>query len=111
MSGDPLREPGAEDAQIARKVMSRAIRRLNILEFLILGAAGLAATAGGWLVAILAGSAFGGRFGITWLVASLLLFVIPGAVVWTMDKRARRSAEKKKEASETREDSPGRGDD
>ena len=110
MSVDPLRETGAEDARIARRVMNRAIRRLNILEYLILGAAALAAVVGGWLVALLAGSAFGARFGITWLVASLLLFVIPGAVVWVMDKRERSSA-KKKDANETREDSPGRGDD
>ena len=108
MAKDPSREPGADDARAARAVMNRAIRRLNVLESLILGAAGLAAIAGGWLAALLSRSAFGFPFRITWLASSVLLFVIPGALAWTMERRGRRQAPNK-DSKETRDDAPGRG--
>ena len=68
--------------RVARRVMDRAIRRLNILESLILAGAAAAAMVGGWLTAWLAQGAFGTPFRPTWFIASLLMFVVPGALVW-----------------------------
>lgn len=87
----PAREPGAEDAKAARKVMNRAIRRLNVLEWLLLGAAATASLAGGWLVALLGRSALGLPFRGTWMTASLLLFLIPGAIAWAAERRNREA--------------------
>lgn len=73
-----------------RKVADRAIRRLGVLEVLILAGAAVAALAGGALAAFLAASAFGWPFGPTWLVASLLFFVVPGLVAWARSTRGAR---------------------
>jgi len=85
----PARDPGTEDAQAARKVMNRAIRRLNVLEWLLLGAAAIASLVGGWLAALLGRSALGLPFRGTWITASLLLFLIPGAIAWVAERRSR----------------------
>lgn len=84
------RSPTPEDVQAAREVVSRAIRRLNLLETLIMGAAAVVALLGGWLGALLARSAFGLPLRTTWMVLSLLLFIVPAAVAWTMERRRRR---------------------
>ena len=99
------REPGAEDAQAARKVMNRAIRRLNVLEWLLLGAAALASLAGGWLAALLGRSALGLPFRGTWMTASILLFLIPGAIAWMAERRSRGAPAPRGGATES-EDKP-----
>ena len=86
---DPLHLDGGR-SRAAREVMDRAIRRLNILESLILAGAAVAALVGGWLTAFLAQSAIGLPFRPTWFVASLALFVVPGFLVWSRERRARR---------------------
>ena len=91
---------------MVRQVMSRAIRRLNLLEAILLGAAAVAAVAGGWLAAYLGRGAFGWPFRTTWLAASVLLFAIPGVLAWTMD---RSGGSKESGRGKTRDDSPGRG--
>ena len=91
MTGRRPREPGAEDARAARKVMNRAIRRLNVLEWLLLGAAAIASLAGGWLAAVLGRSALGLPFRGTWMTASVLLFLIPGTIAWMAERRSRRA--------------------
>ena len=98
-SARPAREPGAEDARAAREIMSRAIRRLNLLESIIMGAAVVVALGGGWLGALLARSTLGLPFRTTWMVLSLTFFVIPGAIAWAMERRGRRRARKKAEAA------------
>lgn len=85
------RGPGADDARAARKVMNRAIRRLNVLEWLLLGAAAIASLAGGWLAALLGRSALGLPFRGTWMTASLLLFLIPGGIAWAAERRGRKA--------------------
>ena len=95
------RSPTPEDVQAAREVVSRAIRRLNLLETLIMGAAAVVALLGGWLGALLARSAFGLPLRTTWMVLSLLLFIVPAVVAWTMERRRRREA-RDSGASETR---------
>ena len=89
---------GVADPHIAavRKVADRAIRRLGILEVLILAGAALAALVGGALAAFLAASGFGWPFRPTWFVASLLFFVVPGLVAWS---RSARNSRKNQPAS------------
>jgi len=98
-------EAGAEDARAARKVMNRAIRRLNVLEWLLLGAAAIASLAGGWLAALLGRSALGLPFRGTWMTASLLLFLIPGGIAWAAERRSRK-APPPSDGPEDREDQP-----
>ncbi len=83
------RKSGTEDARAVRKVMTRAMRRLNILEWILLGAAAVASLVGGWLTALLARAALGLPFRATWMIASLLLFLLPGAMAWTAERRGR----------------------
>ncbi len=66
-----------EAARRAREVAARAIRRLDILEWVILGATALLAVVGGWLVAVLVATAAGLPFGPVWTVAALLLIGVP----------------------------------
>ncbi len=91
--------PPREDVEAAREVVSRAIRRLNMLETVIMGAAVVVALIGGWLGALLARSALGLPLRTTWMVLSLLLFVVPGALAWTMERRKRREARGKADAA------------
>lgn len=104
---DHRRAPGtgADDARAARKVMNRAIRRLNVLEWLLLGAAAIASLAGGWLAALLGRSALGLPFRGTWMTASLLLFLIPGGIAWAAERRSRK-AQPPDDGPEDRENQP-----
>ncbi len=84
------RGPSSEDrerAQEARRIADRAIRRLDVLEYVILLAAALMALLGGALVAWLLMALAGFSFRITWVVSSILLFVIPGASVYLREFR------------------------
>lgn len=76
----------SESEQFDREVMDRAIRRLNILEYVILGAAALLALLGGALVAWLASISLEVSFRISWVVASLLLFAVPGGIVYARER-------------------------
>ena len=98
-------ETSAEDTRAARMVMTRAIRRLNVLEWLLLGAAAVASLAGGWLAALLGRSALGLPFRTTWMVASLLLFLIPGGMAWVAERRSRSVAPGRR-ATTDNEDQP-----
>lgn len=80
-------EGEVQRSRAAREAMERAIRRLNLLEFMILGGAAFAAVVGGWLTAWLA-RGLGAPFRFTWFLASFLLFVVPGVLVWSRDRRA-----------------------
>ena len=77
----------AERAKEARRIADRAIRRLDILEYVILLAAALMALLGGALVAWLLTALAGFSFRITWAISSLLLFVIPGGSVYLREFR------------------------
>lgn len=87
-----------EDVEAARRFVARAIRRLNMLETVIMGAAVIIALVGGWLGALLAHNALGLPLRTTWMVLSVLLFVVPAALAWTMDRRKRREERKKADA-------------
>lgn len=84
----------------ARETVHRAIRRLNVLEYVILTLVVLLSLAGGALLAFLASSLVGVPFRITWAVASVLIFVIPAAIVWGKEVRVRRGAPETSTADE-----------
>lgn len=79
-----------ETARLTREVTARAIRRLDVLEWLIFLGAGILATIGGALIAILLAGPLGLPFRPTWLVASVILFVVPGAIAMTILRRDER---------------------
>ena len=72
-----------------RRMMERAIRRLNVLEYLILGVAmGLALLAGA-LAAWMAESLMDVSFRLAWALSSFLCFVVPGWIVFRRERRTR----------------------
>lgn len=64
-----------------RRMMATAIRRLNALEFVILGIAMVFAMVAGWISAWLLEILVDAPFRISWSVTSLLFFAVPGAIV------------------------------
>ena len=77
-----------EAAEITQRVAARAVRRLDMLEWVILGGAMLLALGGGALVAWILAPALGTGFRPTWVVLSLGLFVIPGAITLLRNRRS-----------------------
>ena len=76
-----------EASRVAREVSRRAIRRLDVLEWVILAAAVGLAVGGGALVAwVLTGSS-NPTFRTVWMITSVLLFVVPGVIVFIRLKR------------------------
>jgi len=69
-----------EAAQAAHEVAQRAIRRLDILEWVMVAGVAVIALLGGagiaWLLAGMAGLSFR----TLWMAASLVLFVVPGTI-------------------------------
>jgi len=70
-----------EDVRVIQEVAARAIRRLNVLEWVILGGAGLIAVLGGALVAWLIAAQLKVSFRLTWIGLSMLLLAVPGLIV------------------------------
>ena len=70
-----------EDVRVIQEVAARAIRRLNVLEWVILGGAGLIAVLGGALVSWLIAAQLKVSFRLTWIGLSMLLLVVPGLIV------------------------------
>lgn len=64
-----------------RRDMARAVRRLNILEYVILVAAAGMSLGGGALVALLLRELTDAPFRILWFISSLVLFSVPGFFV------------------------------
>ena len=71
-----------------RRMMETAIRRLNALEYVILGVAMALALLAGALAAWMVENMIGVPFRPTWAVSSLLFFIVPG---WIVLRRERRS--------------------
>ncbi|TVR64368.1 MAG: hypothetical protein EA422_06480 [Gemmatimonadales bacterium] len=77
--------------QETRRDMQRAIRRLNVLEYMIVVAAVLLALAGGWVVAFLLSAGTDLPLRPTWAVLSLSLIIVPAAAVFGRERlRAKR---------------------
>lgn len=64
----------------------RAVRRLGALSVVLFFAAGLLAVGGGFLAAWTLRGLAGASFGLTWIVASALFFVLPAAGVWIQER-------------------------
>ncbi len=80
-----------EQARAVAEVARRAIRRLDILEWLIYaGAAGLAIL-GGAGVAWLLSQAGGADFRATWIVGSLVIFVVAGLIAVVKNRKDERA--------------------
>ena len=71
-----------------RRMMETAIRRLNALEYVILGVAMVLALLAGALAAWTVENLFGAPFRPTWAVSSLLFFIVPGWIVLRRERRA-----------------------
>jgi uncharacterized membrane protein len=80
-----------ETARLAREFTARAARRLDYLEWVILAVAVGAAVLGGALVAYLVHDLTEAPFRITWAVAAILLFVVPGGLALRAVKREERA--------------------
>ncbi len=76
-----------EEIEAALRVTERALRRLNILEYIILFLALALALLGGALVAWVVSSATDLSFRWVWTCASFLLFVVPGGFVYLRERR------------------------
>ena len=76
-----LNRTDQEDVRVTQEVAARAIRRLNLLEWVILAGAGLIAMLGGALVAWLIAAQLKVSFRLTWIGVSILLLGVPGLIV------------------------------
>lgn len=88
------------DMREVRAGLDRAVRRLNVLELILLGAAVIVALAGGWLAALLGARAFGLPFRTTWITASLAFFIIPALLALGIERFKRAGARRTAEASD-----------
>jgi predicted lysophospholipase L1 biosynthesis ABC-type transport system permease subunit len=88
------KEEAKGSAQV-RKVAARAVRRLNVLEYVILAAAAGFAMLAGALAALMLRTAFELPFRPTWIVASLTLFVVPATISYLRARRLEQNAETK----------------
>lgn len=82
-----------EDAKVTSEVARRAIRRLDLLEWLILAVTAALAVAGGGLVAMLVVGRSAAGFRGTWIATSLLLLIVPGALALAGQRRDARRRE------------------
>ncbi len=70
-----------------RRMMETAIRRLSVLEWVILGVAVVLALLAGALAAWLVENLTGAPFRLTWTLSSLLFFIVPGWVVLRRERQ------------------------
>ncbi len=92
-----------------RRMMETAIRRLNVLEYVILGVAMALALLAGALAAWMVEGVAGAPFRLTWALSSLFFFVVPGWVVFRRERRADQdTAEKADQDTARKADDGGR---
>jgi uncharacterized membrane protein len=89
-----------EEARITRVVAKRAIRRLDIFEWVLIGGALLLAVLGGWVVAVVLSATLELPLRPTWIGGSLLLFGVPGAMTIRRIRREDREWNRSKESDE-----------
>jgi hypothetical protein len=78
------------EARVTSEVARRAIRRLDFLEWVILGAAVAMAVGGGALVAWVLSGSDHPRFRTLWMVTSAVLLIVPGIVVFLRQRQDQR---------------------
>jgi len=106
----PKKEPKAPDraemerkAREGREAVAWVLRRLDVLEFLILFLAAILALIGGALAAWVLGSALDLPFRPVWGIASVLLFILPGGFVYLRELRKRGKSPPPREKTEPKE--------
>ena len=72
-----------------RRMMERAVGRLNLFEYVLMGCAAIVALLGGAAIGWFLQNVAGIPFRVSWFAASLLLFVVPGAAVLRREARAK----------------------
>ncbi len=82
----------AEEARLTHEIASRAIRRLDVLEWVILAGAVALSLVGGALVAGLLSASVGLPFRPTLVVAALLLFGVPAVIALKRMRKDQREA-------------------
>ena len=82
-----------EAAKVTREVTRRAIRRLDVLEWIMLATTAALAVGGGGPVALLVVGRSGVGFRGTWIVTSLLLLIVSGAVVLARHRKDEQERE------------------
>jgi uncharacterized membrane protein len=80
-----------EAAALAHEVARRAIRRLDMLEWVIFAVGAVLATLGGAFIAWMLSTLGGWNFRFVWIGASLLLFVVPGTMAIVRIRREERA--------------------
>ena len=80
-------DPNRKKAEASREALNWVLRRLTVLEYLILFLALAVALLGGALVAWVLSSSLGISFRGSWAVGSLLLFILPGGFVYLREFR------------------------
>ena len=101
-----LNAEAAKEAQATNEALTWVLRRLDVLEYLILFLALALALLGGALVAWVLNSALGISFRWSWAAGSLLLFILPGGFVYLREFRKGGTSpdrEVKSEPSEPKE--------
>ncbi len=95
----------SEDTHVrTRRMMGTAIRRLNVLEYVILGFAMALALAAGAVMAWVLRNATGASFRISWIVASLLFFAVPGFLVLMRERRSQTKRDGRDSSTTKRDD-------
>ena len=80
------------EAQVVHEVAARAIRRLDVLEWVILAGAMALAVGGGAAVAWLIAPTLEYSFRSIWMVMSVVLFVVPGVIGIARIRKDERAA-------------------
>jgi len=86
-------------ARITRMVAHRAIRRLDILEWVILGGAGFFALLGGGLVALMMRDLLNLPMRPTWVISAILLFAVPGLLALRRVRRDELASRQRREST------------
>ena len=97
--------PEDEETRLTHEVALRAIRRLDILEWVTLSGAAMLAVGGGALLALLLEEMVPWSFRTIWIVAALLFFLVPGAVALT--RLRREEAEARRRLNQRNDESHG----
>jgi hypothetical protein len=100
----------AELSKEVRVVASRAIRRLSLLEFVILLIAAGLAMAAGAASALLLGASLGLPFRQTWFVASFIFFFVPALGSYLKERKAVDRSESRGGPELNRDQKEGDGD-
>lgn len=101
--GAGKKDGAGPEAEASREALNWVLRRLNVLEYLILVLAVALALLGGALVAWVLSSSLDLSFRWSWAIGSLLLFILPGGFVYLREFRQRGPAPDRVSKSEPKE--------